>query len=75
MQVTPPTKRILRLKEVQDRTGLSKSTIYSRINPKSSLYDSGFPKQIKLGSSACASVGWLEESLNEWIALRCTTHC
>ncbi len=56
--------RILRLKQVLERVGLSRSTIYDRINPASPRYDNSFPKPIKIGSSA---VGWLESSINEWI--------
>lgn len=56
--------RILRIKQVQDRLGLSRSTIYDRMNAKSPRYDREFPRPLKLGDSA---VGWLEESVNEWI--------
>ncbi|MFA0945874.1 MULTISPECIES: helix-turn-helix transcriptional regulator [Pseudomonas syringae group] len=56
--------RILRLKQVLERVGLSRSTIYDRINPASPRYDSSFPKPIKIGRSA---VGWLESSINKWI--------
>nr|WP_296278064.1 AlpA family transcriptional regulator [Pseudomonas sp. UBA7530] len=59
--------RILRLKQVQERTGLSRSTIYDRINIKSPRYDKAFPKPVKIGLSA---VGWLEESVNDWIKKR-----
>ncbi len=43
---------ILRRKQVEKRTGLSRSTIYLRIQ------DGSFPKQINLGARA---VGWLEK--------------
>lgn len=56
--------RILRLKQVLDRVGLSRSTIYDRMNPASPRYDSSFPKPMKIGSSA---VGWLESSISKWI--------
>lgn len=65
--------RILRLKEVQSRIGLGKSTIYDRINPRSPRYDSSFPRPVKLGASVNGSVGWLEESVNEWIIARVAT--
>ena len=68
MTTNPP--RILRLKEVQERVGLSKSTIYDRINPKSPRYDPSFPKPVKLGAYAGASIGWLEGGVNDWIAKR-----
>lgn len=59
--------RILRIKQVQERLGLSRSTIYDRINVNSPRYDKEFPKPLKIGASA---VGWLEESINEWIRRR-----
>lgn len=68
---TEPRKamQILRMVEVTRRVGLSKSTIYDRINPKSTRYDNTFPKPIKIGLSA---VGWLEEHINCWIEYRIT---
>lgn len=58
---------MLRLKQVVDRTGLSKSNIYDRLNPKSSRYDPTFPRQFKLGVSA---VGWLESDIEAWLLSR-----
>ncbi len=58
---------ILRRKQVEARTGLSRTTIYDRINPKSPRYDSTFPKPISLGPGA---VGWVESELNSWIESR-----
>lgn len=53
--------RILRLPEVQRRTGLSRSTIYVRL-------DQGrFPKPVSLGARA---VGWIESEVDEWIRER-----
>ncbi|AXK39319.1 helix-turn-helix transcriptional regulator [Crenobacter cavernae] len=60
---------ILRRKQVEARTGLSRTTIYDRINPKSPRYDATFPKPISLGAGASA-VGWLESELNAWIESR-----
>ena len=68
-----PIRKILRLKQVIERTGLSRSTIYDRINPKSKRFDSSFPQSIKLNANATSStgaVGWLESSIDEWIAQR-----
>lgn len=65
MDVKTHTKmRVLRLKQVQDRIGLSRSTIYDRLNVGSPRYDSTFPRPLKIGRSA---VGWLEESVDDWI--------
>lgn len=65
--------RILRLKQVVDRTGLSRSTIYDRINPNSKRYDASFPKPIKLsgGKEGSGAVGWLESAVNRWIKQCC----
>jgi len=52
----PPS--ILRRKQVELRTGLSRSTIYARIQSNQ------FPKPIRLGARA---VGWLEAEIDEWL--------
>ena len=52
---------ILRLPEVKNQTGLSRSTIYQRIS------EENFPKQIDLGGRA---VGWLESDIQNWIEQR-----
>lgn len=52
---------ILRLALVKQRTGLSRSSIYSGVKQGT------FPAQISLGPRA---VGWLESSIDEWIASR-----
>ena len=52
---------ILRLPEVKQRTGLSRSSIYLRITNKE------FPSPISLGGR---SVGWLEDDIDEWIFAR-----
>ncbi|MBB3117568.1 helix-turn-helix transcriptional regulator [Pseudoduganella violacea] len=62
-----PKLTVLRRKQVEDRTGLSRSTIYEKINSRSPRYDPHFPKPIRLSSDA---VGWIEAEVNAWIALR-----
>ncbi|MFG8563384.1 helix-turn-helix transcriptional regulator [Pseudomonas paraeruginosa] len=59
-----PEVRVLRIKQVQDRLGLGRSTIYDRLNPNSPRFDSSFPKPFRLGGT---SVGWLEADVVEWI--------
>lgn len=56
--------KILRLLTVSETCGLSRSTIYEKINPKSRHYDPEFPKPLKLSSSA---VGWLQHEINHWL--------
>ena len=53
--------RFLRLPEVLERTGLSRSTIYVRL-------DQGrFPQPVSLGARA---VGWIETEVDEWMRER-----
>ena len=53
--------KILRLKQVIEITGLSRSTIYAYIS------DGFFPKQIAIGERA---VGWLSDDIEQWIQER-----
>lgn len=58
---------ILRRKQVEARTGLSRSTIYAKIrrNPKRpSDYDPTFPKPVSVGAKA---VGWIEAEIDAWL--------
>lgn len=54
-------QKILRLKAVQDWTGLSRSAIYAM------LKDGKFPQSVKLSER---SVGWYEADIQGWIASR-----
>lgn len=59
---------IIRRKQVEVRTGLSRSSIYARLrhNPKRpSDYDPTFPKPVSVGAKA---VGWIESEVDAWIA-------
>lgn len=67
--MTSGVSRVLRLKHVQGRVGLGRSTIYDRMNPKSPRYDGTFPKPIKLGITA---IGWIEAEVDAWIKSRIT---
>jgi len=57
----------LRLEQVMERTALSKSSIYDKMNPKSARYDPQFPKQVRLGPAA---VRWVESEVESWLASR-----
>lgn len=68
--VMPSERRpmvIIRMQQLREKTGLSRSTIYARLDPSSSSYDPSFPKQVKLGPAA---VGWIEAEVDEWLAGR-----
>tara|TARA_R110002096_G_scaffold428014_4_gene639197 strand:+ start:211 stop:393 length:183 start_codon:yes stop_codon:yes gene_type:complete len=54
--------KILRLKEVKEMTGLSRSTIYAEIAK------GNFPRQVKL--TGARSVGWYESAIAQWIESR-----
>ena len=55
----PVPDRIVRLKTVLDRTGLSRSTIYRKIA------EGTFPAQIRISVNG---TGWRESDINRWIA-------
>ncbi|MEP2987425.1 MAG: AlpA family transcriptional regulator [Parasphingorhabdus sp.] len=52
-------ERIVRLKTVLDRTGLSRSTVYRKIG------DGTFPRQIPISINGA---GWRESEIDRWIA-------
>jgi len=50
-------KKIYRLPDMMNMTGLSRSSIYLRVSTKK------FPKPVKIGRRA---IGWPEESIIAW---------
>ncbi|MDH2135064.1 AlpA family phage regulatory protein [Sphingobium yanoikuyae] len=54
----PPSDRILRLNTVLDRTGLSRATLYRKVQAGT------FPKQIRI---ATRCMGWRESAINDWV--------
>jgi len=58
---------VLRMSNMTEITGLSKSTIYSLMNPRSPQHDESFPKPLRLTER---SVGWLDSDVHDWIASR-----
>lgn len=50
--------KLIRIKDVMERTGLARSTIYKYISLGQ------FPQPIKLGTRA---VAWVESEINTWI--------
>lgn len=55
----PDHERIIRLKTVLSRTGLSRSTLYRKIA------EGTFPCQVKI---SIHGAGWHEFAINRWIA-------
>lgn len=55
------SNKIIRLPEVKNKTGLSRSTIYL------SMTKGAFPKTISLSERA---VGWLDSDIEQWLDKR-----
>lgn len=55
------SERLLRRPEVENRTGLSRSTIYELVK------EGRFPRPVKLGKRA---VAWRESDIAAWIEAR-----
>ncbi|OEA16792.1 transcriptional regulator [Vibrio parahaemolyticus] len=51
--------RFLKLKEVMEKTALSRSAIYRKMN------EDAFPKSVNLGERA---VAWVESEVDDWMA-------
>lgn len=54
----PEALAIIRRKQVEARTGLARSTIYSR------MAEGTFPKPVNIGPRA---VGWVESEVTDWL--------
>lgn len=54
----PPPDRILPLNTVLDRTGLSRATLYRKVQAGT------FPRQIRIASRC---TGWRESAVNDWL--------
>jgi prophage regulatory protein len=55
----PDPEKILRMRTVLERTGLSRSTLYRKMKSGT------FPNQVQLSEHCC---GWRESAINRWIA-------
>lgn len=58
---------ILRRKQVEARTGLSRSTIYAKLRHNAQRpndFDASFPKPVAIGAKA---VGWIEAEIDAWL--------
>lgn len=62
-----PMCKLISLKQVSLYTGLSRTTIYELLNPKSKYFDATFPKQVNLTLNR---VGWVAQEVNDWILLK-----
>ncbi len=59
------TERILRRREVEARTGLSRSTLYAQ------MAEGAVPRPVRLGKRA---VGWTESTISEWLESRVSSN-
>lgn len=57
----PDRRRVVRLPEVMEITGLSRTTIWRRER------DGSFPPPIRLGGEHTRAVGWREADIYDWI--------
>lgn len=61
---------ILRRRQVEQLTSLSRSTIYARLtlNPKRPQdFDPSFPRPVRMGPK---SVGWIATEIDAWVSKR-----
>lgn len=59
--------RYLRLPELIEKIGISRSTIYNKMNEKSDYFDPTFPKTKRVGAN---TVVWLESEVESWMLAR-----
>jgi len=67
---TPKPLKGLRMPSVCALTGLSKSTIYAKLNPRSPSFDPTFPGRVHLNTSGKGAVIWIEWEVQEWVRSR-----
>lgn len=58
---------LIRRKQVEQSVGISRSTIYGKLDENSPQYDPDFPKPIHIG---VRMVAWLESEVQSYIELR-----
>lgn len=66
----PNKHTLIRLPELIQLTGLSRSCIYLKLNPKSKYFDEFFPKPVPLSSEIRGGVAWLLAEIQLWIESR-----
>ena len=62
--------RFQRRPAVETMTGLSRSSIYAKMDPRSPHHDPAFPKPVRLGKRA---VAWRESDIIAWMNSREST--
>ncbi len=54
---------MLTIRELVRRVGISRSSVYSKINPSSPYYDPTFPRPVRVGSRSL----FVESEVNAWL--------
>jgi predicted DNA-binding transcriptional regulator AlpA len=62
------TGKVIRLRRVEELTGLKRSSIYNRLDPESNYYDPTFPTSFSLSTTGKGAVGWDEGEVKAWVA-------
>ncbi|WP_241163522.1 helix-turn-helix transcriptional regulator [Burkholderia gladioli] len=60
--------KVARLPRVCELTGLSRSSIYNRMDRRSPYYDATFPHSFSLSTTGNGAIGWNEEEVQAWVA-------
>lgn len=71
--MTSSSIRVVRIVEVCNKTGLSKSAICYKLDTKNRRHDPDFPKPFRLSNTGRA-IGWLESEIDEYIAKQAANH-
>jgi len=63
-------QRLLRRRQIEQLLGISRSTIYARLDPNSKQHDPAFPRPIQIGmtSGKGGSIAWVESECQTYIA-------
>lgn len=61
-----------RLPKVLERTGLSRSSLYDKLDEKSPRYDVTFPRPVHLSER---SIAFSEQEITEWIENKLAARC
>lgn len=65
--ISLPSSRVIRMRELCETLGISRSSIYLKLAPRSRYFDAAFPAPIKLGLS---SIGWRDSDVQAWLELQ-----
>lgn len=65
-----PNHTLIRLPDLLRLTGLSRSSVYLRLNPKWKYFDERFPKPVPLSSEIRGGVAFLSTEIQAWIESR-----